>query len=239
MPIENHAKWFSSRMEREMDVLVHGREGAPVIVFPSSWGSFHEWKDFQMVDTLADKIDAGHLQLYGIDSLCEESWYNDQIHPRERIRRHNIWESYVINEVIPFIRSTNPNPFIIAAGVSFGAYLAVNFAFKHAEIVRKIVGISGSYRIRRLLDGYYDEEAYFNCPVSYMADLNDERMLDLIRRMEIFLVTSDLDIGICRERTYDMSRVLDERGIQHRLDDWGGNQVHDWPTWRKMIREYL
>jgi len=239
MPIENHAKWFSPAMGREMDVLVHGHAGAAVIVCPSSWGHFNEWKDFLMIDTLADKIDAGHIQLYGIDSLCAESWYNNQIGPRERVRRHNIWESYVLNEVIPFIRSKNSNSFIITAGVSFGAYLAVNFAFKYPQIVGKIVGLSGSYRIQRLLDGYYDQDAYSNCPVSYMADLNDERMLDHIRRMEIFLVTSDLDIGLCRERTYDMSRVLDERAVPHRLDDWGGNLIHDWPSWRRMIREYL
>ncbi|HKP87251.1 MAG TPA: alpha/beta hydrolase-fold protein [Blastocatellia bacterium] len=239
MPIENHAKWFSPAMGREMDVLVHGHAGAPVIVFPSSWGRFYEWKDFLMIDTLADKIDAGHIQLYGIDSLCSESWYNDSVHPRERVRRHDVWESYVAGEVIPFIRSNNSNPFIITAGVSFGAYLAVNFAFKHPDTVRKTVGISGSYRIYRLLDDYYGEDAYFNCPVDYMAGLNDGRTLDLIRGMEIFLITSDWDIGICRERTYDMSRVLDERGIPHRLDDWGGNLIHDWPTWRKMIREYL
>jgi esterase/lipase superfamily enzyme len=239
MPTENYVKWFSPRMHRDMEMLVFGEAGAPVIVMPSSWGRFYEWKDFLMVDTLADKIDAGYIQLYGIDSFCSESWYNDQIHPRERVLRHNAWESYVLDEVIPFIRSHNSNSFLITAGVSFGAYLAVNFAFRHPELVRKTVGISGSYRIQRLLDGYYDEDAYFNCPVSYMANLSEGRSLDLIRQMDILLATSDLDLGICRERTYDMSRVLSERAISHRLDDWSENLVHDWPSWRRMIRDYL
>ena len=239
MPNESYAKWLSPRMGREMEVLVWGESGAPVLVFPSSWGRFYEWKDFLMVDTLADKIDAGYIQLFGIDSFCSESWYNGRIHPRERVLRHNIWESYMLEEVIPFVRSRNPNPHFITAGASFGAYLAANFAFKHPEVVTKTVGLSGSYSIKRLLDGYYDEDCYFNCPISYIAGLRDDRLLSLIRRMEISLVTSDLDIGICRERTYDMSRVLSERGINHKLDDWGGQTVHDWPSWRKMIREYL
>ncbi|HEX8185269.1 MAG TPA: esterase, partial [Blastocatellia bacterium] len=116
---------------------------------------------------------------------------------------------------------------------------AVNFAFKHPDLVRKTVGISGSYRIQRLLDGYYDEDAYFNCPVSYMANLNEGPVLESIRRMDIFLATSDMDLGICRERTYEMSRVLNERAISHRLDDWGDSLIHDWPSWRQMIRNYL
>jgi esterase/lipase superfamily enzyme len=226
-------------MGREMEILVWGESGTPVIVLPSSWGRFYEWKDFLMIDALSDKIDAGFIQLYGVDSFCSESWYNDHIHPSQRVHRHNIWESYILEEVIPFVRSRNPNQRLITAGVSFGAYLAVNFAFKHPEAVTKTVGLSGSYSIKRLLDGYYDEECYFNCPISYMANLTDERLLGLVRRLDISLVTSDWDIGICRERTYDMSRVLNERGIGHRLDDWGGHTAHDWPSWRKMIREYL
>jgi esterase/lipase superfamily enzyme len=239
MPIEEYVKWYSSRMGREMEVLVHGHAGAPVIIFPSSWGRFYEWKDFLMIDALADKIDGGYIQLYGVDSFCSESWYNFNIHPRERVLRHNAWESYILNEVVPFTRMKNPNPFLITAGVSFGAYLAVNFAFKHPEIVSKTIGLSGSYSVRRLLDDYYDEDVYFNCPASYIAGLNDEWLLTMVRRMQIFLVTSDWDIGLCRQRTYDMSRVLSERHILHRLDDWDGQINHDWPSWRKMIRDYL
>jgi esterase/lipase superfamily enzyme len=141
--------------------------------------------------------------------------------------------------VVPLIRSLNSNPHLITTGVSFGAYLAVNFAFRHPELVRKTVGLSGSYSIRRLLDEFYDEQSYLNCPISYMGGLEDEHVLGLIRRMEIFLVTSDWDLGICRDRTYSMSRVLEQRGVPHRLDDWGGQIIHDWPSWRRMIRDYL
>lgn len=222
-----------------MEILVWGGGGAPVLVFPSSWGRFYEWKDFLMVETLADKIDAGYIQLYGVDSHCSESWYNDHIHPAERVRRHNVWESYLLEEVLPFIRSVNSRQQLITTGVSFGAYLAVNFAFKHPDIVTKTVGLSGSYSIKSLLNGHYDEDAYFNCPIAYMANLNDERLLDLIRRIEISLVTSDWDVALCRERTYEMSRVLGEKGISHRMDDWGGQTIHDWLSWRKMIRHYL
>jgi esterase/lipase superfamily enzyme len=239
MPKEDYFRWFSPIIGGEMELLSYGGAGAPVIIFPTSWGRFYEWKDRSMIATLADKIDAGYIQLYCIDSLCSETWYNTSIHPHERVKRHNLVEAYIINEVIPFIRSRNPNNFLLTAGVSFGAYLAVNFAFKHPELIGKTVGVSGSYTIKGLLDGYYDEDCYFNDPIAYMSNLRDERLLSLIRRMEIFLVTSDWDLGICRERTYQMSRILNERGIPHRLDDWGGGIIHDWPSWHRMIRHYL
>ncbi|HLG14073.1 MAG TPA: alpha/beta hydrolase-fold protein [Blastocatellia bacterium] len=239
MPNEEYFKWFSTRLDRDMEMLVYGTKGAPVIVCPTSTARFFEWKDSGMIEALADKIDAGFIQLYCVDSVGIESWYNEQIAPPARVARHNAWEAYLIEEALPFIRARNANEFLITVGASFGAFLAVNFALKHPDLVRKAVGLSGSYSIRQLLNGHFDDDAYFNNPVDYMANLTDERLLELIRRVEIFLVTSDLDIAICRERTYDLSRVLSERGIPHRLDDWGGQTVHDWPVWRRMIREYL
>ena len=238
MPDERFLKWYSPALNREMELLVYGEGGSPVIVCPTSGARFYEWKDFKMVEALAPKIDAGHIQLYCVDSVSLQSWYNDHIHPRERVLIHNRWEAYLKDELIPLIHSANPNRFIITAGTSFGAFLAVNFALKHPELVGKAVGISGSYSIRRLLDGYYDEDCYFNDPVSYVENMNDD-LLALIRRMQIMLVTSDHDIGICRERTFDLSRVLDEKGIFHTLHDWGGNTGHDWPYWRTMIGHYL
>jgi esterase/lipase superfamily enzyme len=150
-----------------------------------------------------------------------------------------IWESYIVNEVIPFIRTHNQHPSLTTAGASFGAFLAVNFAFRHPHIVRKTVGLSGSYSIKRLLEEYYDDDAYFNCPIDYMGNIEDIRLIEALRGMEISLVTSDWDLGLCRERTYDLSRILSQKDIPHKLDDWGGHTIHDWPSWRKMIRHYL
>jgi len=239
MPHESYYKWFSPRLNREMELLVYGDRGAPVIVFPTSGARFYEWKDFLMIDALADKIDAGYVQLFCVDSVSLESWYNDYSHPRERVMRHNQWEAYLKDELIPFIRAYNSNGFLITVGTSFGAYLAVNFALKNPELVRKTIGMSGAYSIERMLEGYYDDDCYFNCPVAYVPNLSDHQLLTAIRGMEINLVTSDWDVGICRESTYQMSKALDTKSIGHKLDDWPDHTGHDWPYWRHMIRSYL
>ena len=33
--------------------------------------------------------------------------------------------------------------------------------------------------------------------------------------------------------------ALGKRGIPNRVDEWGGEWDHDWPTWRKMLPQYL
>jgi esterase/lipase superfamily enzyme len=53
----DHHKWFSRSLNRDMELLVFGHGGPPVIVFPTSMGAFFEYEDRGMVAALADKLE--------------------------------------------------------------------------------------------------------------------------------------------------------------------------------------
>ena len=80
-------KWWSPRLGRDMEVLVFGHSGLPTIVFPTSRGRFFEFEDRGMVGAIWQKIESGGLQLYCVDSVDGESWYNKDVPPRWRIAR--------------------------------------------------------------------------------------------------------------------------------------------------------
>ena len=33
--------------------------------------------------------------------------------------------------------------------------------------------------------------------------------------------------------------VLVRKGVPNRVDSWGTDWKHDWPTWRRMLPQYL
>ena len=103
-------KCRSSRLGREMELLVFGHAGLPVLVFPTSGGPFYEFEDRGMIAALADKIDAGSLQFFCVDSVNDESWYNRRAHPRQRIARHMQYEEYLLHETNPAYPPTEPRP---------------------------------------------------------------------------------------------------------------------------------
>ena len=47
-----------------MELLIFGHAGAKVLMFPTRDGRFWEYEKLEVVARLADKVDAGHLQLY-------------------------------------------------------------------------------------------------------------------------------------------------------------------------------
>jgi esterase/lipase superfamily enzyme len=228
---------YSHELRRDMDVLMFGHGGSPLLVFPTSMGKFFEYEDRGMIGVLAPKIESGELQVFCPDAVDTESWYNKSIHPRQRVLRHLQYERYILHEFLPFLRCKNQTPKLAVTGCSFGGYHAVNFSLKHPDVVTHCVAMSGAYDIRQFLDGYYDDDCYFNCPSDYLPNMNDEWFLSHYRRMQIVLGSAHWDM--CLDQNVKFSAMLHQKGVPHWLDVWGDNLKHDWPLWERMAGKYF
>jgi esterase/lipase superfamily enzyme len=232
-----YIKWWSPNLGREMEMLIFGHTGTPVLVFPSSMGRFFEWEDFRMIDAARWQLEHGHNRFFCVDSVDSESLYNRNAEPYVRIVRHRQYDTYIRQEVIPFIRDRSMNSRMVSAGASFGAYHALNVVLKYPEQFLKLIAMSGKYDISGFMDGFYDDNVYFNNPVDYMPNLTDHNILEQIRNVDIRLVAGDHDI--CLEAGRYFSGVLYSKGIPHQMDVWGPGVIHDWSEWRNMIQKHL
>ena len=229
-------KWYSPALGRDMELLVFGHGGTPYLVFPTSMGRFFDYEDRGMIDAVRWKYENGELQAFCVDSVDTESWYNRGAHPHDRVQRHVQYERYIVDEVIPFIRSRNQGP-LGATGCSFGGYHAANLAFRHPDLIADMVSMGGAFDIQQFLGGYYDEDCYFNCPVDFLSGLNDPWYLERFGRMRIVLATGETDICLGENRKLD--GILASKGVPHWLDVWGDGTGHDWPWWQAMARKFL
>jgi esterase/lipase superfamily enzyme len=231
-------KWYSPHLGREMELLLFGTGGRPVIAFPTSMGRFYQNEDFSLVGTLAERFDSGALQMVCVDAIDHESWYNRHISVRDRALRHIQYEQYLIHEVIPFFRERNQRVGweLNVTGASFGAYHSINFAFRHPDLVRRILAMSGAYSLEFLTSAGYDTEVYFNSPLDYVPNLHDDWYLSRMRQQEIILAVGSEDI--CRASTERLSQELWAKAVPNNLDMWDG-AWHDWPWWKMMVLKYL
>jgi esterase/lipase superfamily enzyme len=190
-----------------------------------------------MIQTLAPKIDSGTLRVFCVDSVDGESWYNRSIHPHERVLRHIAYENYVLFEVVPLMKGASGAAQITTTGCSLGAYHAFNFAMRHPDVVNACIAMSGSFDMKAFMDGYYDNDFYFNNPVDYLPNMNDAWFLDHYRQMRIVLAAGDWDI--CLGENFRIADVLGRKGIPHWLDVWTGGELHDWPLWQRMAIKFF
>ncbi|MGI8588972.1 MAG: esterase family protein [Chloroflexia bacterium] len=231
-------RWYSPHLGRDMEFLLFGHGGRPILVFPTSMGRFYQYEDFKMISTLEGRIDAGQIQLVCVDGVDSESWYNRRIPVRERAVRHNAYDAYLVNEVLPWWAGRNPGVHdnLLVTGASFGAYHTINFGFKHPDLARKLVAMSGAYSLKFLMSSDLDTEAYLNSPMDYIPNLSDDWYLSRMRQQEIVLTAGSDDI--CLESTRKMSEELWAKAVPNMLDIWVG-AWHDWPIWREMATKFL
>ncbi len=230
-------KWHCAGLGREMELLLFGSSGMPVLVFPTSGGRFYDFEDRGMIAAVGEKIRAGQLQLFCVDSVDKESWYNSRISPRQRIARHMEFEKYLLKEVVPLIRGKNQDPRLLALGISFGGYHAVNIALRHPEVFSGFLSLSGTFDVSGFLDGFYDEDCSSHLPTHYLPELNDPWFFDQYRKASYVLATGWDDH--CLAQNQNLDRILNAKGIPHQIYIWESANSHDWPTWQQMAQQYL
>ncbi len=236
-------KWWSPRLQRDMELLVFGHGGAKVLVFPTRGGRFYEYEKMGMVNALKHKIDQGSLQLFCLDSIDSESLYCWWAHPTGRIHRQQAYESYILNEVMPFMQQKNQHDCVISHGLSLGAFHAANIAFKHPHLFKKLAAFSGRYDLtinvdcfNNLFDGFYNEDVYFNTPTHYLPNLDCSWRLQKLKEMDIVLVIGEQDPFL--DNNYHLSHILNSKGIQHHLQHWH-DRAHSGRYWRQMAPVFV
>ena len=230
-------RWFARDLGRDMELLAFGHAGRPMIVFPTSMGSFHEFEDRGMVAALAGKLEAGSLQLFCVSTIDTETLYASILHPRDRIERYLQYERYLLGEVVPFLAQQSGSWTAGVTGCSFGAYHAMTMALRHPDVFTSCITMGGAFDIMRFLHGYFDEDAYLLSPPHFLPNLADPWHLERCRQNKWVLVTGEKDI--CRADTEHASRLLDQKEIRNSLHVWGDGSEHDWPEWVKMAGAYV
>src|SRR4029453_14672873 len=168
--------WFSKNLQAEMPLVAYGHAGVPLLMFPTAAADFLEYERFYLVDAIKPYFKPGLWGAYSINSVNRYSLLNEQMPAPMKAELLTRYDRYITDEVLPLIRNDcgNSDSRPITTGASLGAFLSVNAYFKHPDLFRGVIAMSGSYDIRSYLKGYYDDNVYFNNPVDYLSNLNDD-----------------------------------------------------------------
>lgn len=230
------SKWYSPNLNKDMDIVAYGDYGFALLLFPTAAADFLEYERFLLIDELKPYIEGGKCKVYSINSINSESWLNDNMHPRDKAVRHHQFNEYVYNEVVPFInRDCNNEAPIITSGASLGALHSANIFFKRPDLIKGTIAMSGSYDLSDYSKGYSDDYTYFNSPVAYLSNLNDENILNEMRNSGHIHILTGQGNYENPQASVTLSEILNRKQIPNDLELWGHDVPHDWPTWRKML----
>jgi esterase/lipase superfamily enzyme len=241
MQIE-YRKTYSPALQRDMEIKVYGHTGQPCLVFPCQDGRYYDFENFGMLPHCQPYIDQGRLKLYCVDSIDRETWSAASEPPYDRVRRHEAWFNYLIEELYPSAMQETGWPHrAMTMGFSMGAMHAVNTLFRRPDLFDTVIALSGAYQPEHFLGDYMDEVVYRNSPVSSIRGMpHGHPWIELLNTCKIVICVGQ---GAWEEEMLASTRLLDralyEKGIHAWIDYWGTDVSHDWPWWHKQLPYFL
>ena len=224
-----------------MPIVRYGNWGHPLLILPTAAADYLENERFFLIKVLEPFIFSGRIQVFSVDSINKHAWMNDKLPVPEMVRRQKLYAGYIEEELVPHIRRVvqNPSARIGITGASFGAFHAANQFFRRPDMFDALIAMSGFMDISAYLEGYFNEDAYFNNPMMYVSNLEDQNTLNVLRNdCQIHIVTGQGSYEK-PEASKRFSDMLWRKGIPNNLDLWGYDMPHDWPTWRLMLPYYV
>ncbi len=228
--------WWSPNLNKGMEICAYGHYGTALLMFPSAAADFLEYERFHLINSIAPFIEQGKVKVYSINSINSESWLNDRMSGRDKAIRHQQYNNYIVEEVVPFIfRDCDGQVPIITAGVSLGALHAANSLFRRPDVFDGTIAMSGIYDLKEYSKGYFDEDCYFNSPTDYLPNLHDPYWLNLLRSKHHIHILSGSGNYEDPSATVTIGGILAAKNIPVDIELWGREWTHDWPTWRAML----
>ncbi|MBA2390727.1 MAG: hypothetical protein H0V67_10785 [Geodermatophilaceae bacterium] len=231
--------WYSDRVQTEITVVRWGTFGRPVLVFPTAGGDAEEVERHGLVDACGPLIDDGRIKLYSVDSVAGRAMMTKPGTPQHRLWLLNQFHECVRREIVPAIHADlgGQEMGIIASGASIGAFNAVAVLCRYPEVFAAAIGLSGSYTVERFYDRPWTKDLYFSSPLQFLPGLEGQP-LDLLRRRFALLASGEGQWENVGE-SWAMAGALGAKGIPNRVDNWGPDWDHQWPTWWRMLPQYL
>jgi esterase/lipase superfamily enzyme len=231
-------RWFSSRMQQEIGLTRWGHFGTPVLVFPTAGGDAEEIERNHLVGACGELIEAGRVKVYSCDSVAGTAMVAKSGSLEYRMWLLNQFHASIVNEVVPAIYADLGAELpILSAGASIGAFNALAVLCRYPTVFGAAIGMSGTYRIERFFDGQVNEDLYFSSPVHFMPGFEGPQLERLQRRFAIIASGQGAweDIG----ESWHVADILGRKGVPNRVDAWGNEWDHEWPTWCRMLPQYL
>jgi len=232
-------RWYSDRIQSEINVVRWGAFGAPVLVLPSAGGDAEEVERFGLIDACGPLLAEGRVKLYSVDSVAGRAMVAKTSSVEHRMWLLNQFHECVRWEVVPAIHADLGGRAmdVIACGASIGAFNALALLCRYPDAFAAAIGMSGSYRIERFYDEAWSQDLYFAAPLQFLPGLEGPQ-LDRLRQRQVVLASGEGDWEDIGE-SWRMAAALGGKSIPNRVDNWGPQWAHDWPTWHKMLPQYL
>ncbi|MBQ9057618.1 MAG: esterase family protein [Atopobiaceae bacterium] len=233
----------SNYLGRDMNVRIYGScEGYPILVFPTQNAMANQFEEFGMIETLADFIDEGLVQLFCVDSVDADGWTSSSEDPEHRSEIIEAYYHFVVDELLDEIHDYTTTELLpITMGCALGASHAAIMFLRRPELFQACICLSGIYDASYYFGGWMNGILYENSPVHFLGNMpEDHEYVDIYNNRDMVFCVGQ---GAWEDNAVNSLHSIEESfrrlGVEAWCDWWGFDVSHDWYWWKKQARYFL
>lgn len=236
---EKRLKIHSKILSRDLEYCVFGSGGKNCFVFPEQNGRFFDFKNFGLLDNVADWVNNNQVKLICVDSIDKESWSDEKGNPRERIELQEGWYHHIVDELYPLYVKDNKKAMV--CGCSMGGFHSAIFFFRRPDLFDTMLSLSGLYSPKLFFGNYIDDLVYDNSPSYFLQNMpHNHPWMKLYSESKIIACAGQhVSESFLLNETKELDRVLCSKNIPHWFDYWGYDVSHDWSWWGKQLNYFF
>jgi esterase/lipase superfamily enzyme len=167
------------------------------------------------------------------------AWLTGTQSPEVCARLEDGYDSFVYEDCLQRIRQDCQDPRIepILSAASLGAFFAVSGLFRHPDVFRLAIGMSGVYDLSALRGAVSSQKTGAFSLIEYLSNLTGPQ-LERLRHRKVILGSGQGDYETPAE-SQRLTDVLATKAVPCKLSLWGPARDHTWSTWREMLPAIL
>lgn len=228
------------KLDREMEIDIYGHYGVAMLMFPALGDSCHEYELNGLMDLLQPSIELGKFQIFLVDGLDIEAFKGKPEEFQKNTEALQNYNDFICDNVVPFIHECAGNVVpIMGCGAYLGAYHAANNYFRRPDLFLGYIAVDGIYDLSHFTGEEFDDSCYFNSPVHFLPNLEEDYLLSMLRsRHHIFMASAGYH-DVFTDQSSTMERILKEKDIFSNSFYWGADFPHNYNSWKQMLAFYM
>lgn len=231
----------AEKLGRNLDLVVYGSAGKPVVAFPEGGTQCTTWENAGMVELLLPMIEAGDIQLICVESMDGSTWHGANLDDYYRLMNLEGYLDFVTGELLAFVRETlGSKELPLLCGAGTGATNAALAFVKHPELFGGLLAMSGNYNIRNFAVRELNDEWLGLSAVDVLGRaVQDEVQKAALIGKPIAFVVGQAEDDAELATQHEMEAACAVLGLDATFEYWGTDVNKDWYWYKEQTRQLL
>lgn len=204
------------------EITLFGNYGFVFMMFPTIGDEFSDEIDGAIVYSLYEFIKDGLFRVVFVPMINSYFWGEERKYSPQKSNLLYGFNNFLVGEVITYLYKIigRPTPIITLGCGEKAGFFSANCFFRRPDLFYGLISVDGVFDLRLLCDEVDegDSNIYFNNPMAFLANLNDDYWLIHMKTGKDINIIAFSNNTKTVDQANSLSGILLSKSIEHRKE---------------------